>query len=105
MTTIRRLAAILAADIAGYSRLMSADEEGTIAAFRDNLSGFPEVLGNGPLAWEEQRLKWGGGNSGRASGAAPLQTTREDAPAVVPPVAGPDRRVVSACRHLRRYAR
>ena len=35
MTTIRRLAAILAAEIAGYPRLMSADEEGTIAAFRD----------------------------------------------------------------------
>jgi adenylate cyclase len=27
----RRLAAILAADIAGYSRLMGADEEGTLA--------------------------------------------------------------------------
>ncbi len=30
----RRLAAILAADVAGYSRLMGADEEGTIAALR-----------------------------------------------------------------------
>jgi hypothetical protein len=28
MTAIRRLAAILAADVAGYSRLMGADEEG-----------------------------------------------------------------------------
>ena len=28
----RRLAAILAADVAGYSRLMSADEEGTLRA-------------------------------------------------------------------------
>jgi adenylate cyclase len=28
----RRLAAILAADIAGYSRLMSLDEEGTLTA-------------------------------------------------------------------------
>jgi adenylate cyclase len=27
----RRLAAMLAADVAGYSRLMRADEEGTIA--------------------------------------------------------------------------
>jgi class 3 adenylate cyclase len=27
----RKLAAILAADIAGYSRLMGADEEGTLA--------------------------------------------------------------------------
>jgi adenylate cyclase len=30
----RRLAAILAADIAGYSRLMEADEEGTLAALK-----------------------------------------------------------------------
>ena len=29
MPTVRRLAAILAADMAGYSRLMEADEEGT----------------------------------------------------------------------------
>jgi class 3 adenylate cyclase len=29
MTQTRRLAAILAADVAGYSRLMGADEEGT----------------------------------------------------------------------------
>jgi class 3 adenylate cyclase len=28
MNQIRRLAAILAADVAGYSRLMGADEEG-----------------------------------------------------------------------------
>ena len=31
MTAIRRLAAILAADVAGYSRLMGADEERTLA--------------------------------------------------------------------------
>src|SRR5205814_7708971 len=30
MTAIRRLAAILAADVAGYSRLMGVDEEGTL---------------------------------------------------------------------------
>jgi hypothetical protein len=29
MASTRRLAAILAADVAGYSRLMEADEEGT----------------------------------------------------------------------------
>jgi len=29
MATVRRLTAILAADVAGYSRLMGADEEGT----------------------------------------------------------------------------
>src|SRR5712691_5891807 len=30
----RRLSAILAADVAGYSRLMGADEEGTLAALK-----------------------------------------------------------------------
>jgi hypothetical protein len=30
MTQTRRLAAILAADVAGYSRLMGTDEEGTL---------------------------------------------------------------------------
>jgi class 3 adenylate cyclase len=34
MNQTRRLAAILAADVAGYSRLMGVDEEGTLAALR-----------------------------------------------------------------------
>ena len=34
MSATRRLAAILAADVAGYSRLMGADEEGTLAALK-----------------------------------------------------------------------
>jgi adenylate cyclase len=34
MTTTRRLAAILAADVAGYSRLMGADEVGTLEAVK-----------------------------------------------------------------------
>jgi adenylate cyclase len=34
VTQTRRLAAILAADVAGYSRLMGADEEGTLAALK-----------------------------------------------------------------------
>jgi class 3 adenylate cyclase len=34
MTATRRLAAILAADVAGYSRLMGADEEGTLVALK-----------------------------------------------------------------------
>src|SRR6201981_3893221 len=34
MTVTRRLAAILAADVAGYSRLMGADEEGTLARLK-----------------------------------------------------------------------
>ena len=35
MSITRRLAAILAADVAGYSRLMGADEEGTLAALKE----------------------------------------------------------------------
>jgi len=34
----RRLAAILAADVAGYSRLMGADEEGTLAALKGDIN-------------------------------------------------------------------
>jgi adenylate cyclase len=34
MASTRRLAAILAADVAGYSRLMGADEVGTVEALR-----------------------------------------------------------------------
>ena len=34
MSPTRRLAAILAADVAGYSRLMGADEEGTLERFK-----------------------------------------------------------------------
>jgi class 3 adenylate cyclase len=40
--TTRRLAAILAADVAGYSRLMHADEEGTHARFTALMSGVIE---------------------------------------------------------------
>src|SRR5579862_7663251 len=36
MTAHRRLAAILAADVVGYSRLMGEDEAGTAAAVRDS---------------------------------------------------------------------
>jgi adenylate cyclase len=34
MASTRRLAAILAADVAGYARLMGEDEEGTLAALK-----------------------------------------------------------------------
>jgi class 3 adenylate cyclase len=36
MTAARRLAAILAADVVGYSRLMGEDEKGTAKAVRDS---------------------------------------------------------------------
>ena len=35
MNQTRRLAAILAADVAGYSRLMGADEEGTLERLKE----------------------------------------------------------------------
>jgi adenylate cyclase len=35
MASIRRLAAVVAADIAGYSRLIGADEDGTLHRLRD----------------------------------------------------------------------
>ena len=44
----RRLAAILAADVAGYSRLIEADEEGThgrLKALRDDLID-PKIAGD-----------------------------------------------------------
>jgi adenylate cyclase len=45
MSQTRRLAAILAADVAGYSRLMGADEEGTHKRLRAHLSGltYPKI--------------------------------------------------------------
>ena len=47
MSPTRRLAAILAADVAGYSRLMGADEEGTLErlkALRRELVGREEIV-------------------------------------------------------------
>ena len=45
----RRLAAILAADMVGYSRLMGADEEGTIARQRDHRAALidPQIASHG----------------------------------------------------------
>jgi len=46
--TARRLAAILAADVAGYSRLMGADEEGTAQMLRERRAAAePLVAGHG----------------------------------------------------------
>src|SRR6266853_1022611 len=49
----RRLAAILAADVAGYSRLMGEDEEGTLAA----LKGIRRELGDPKIADHRGRVK------------------------------------------------
>jgi class 3 adenylate cyclase len=42
MASTRRLAAILAADVAGYSRLMGADEEGTHERLKAHLHALVE---------------------------------------------------------------
>jgi adenylate cyclase len=44
MTTIRRLAAILAADVVGYSRLMEQDKAGTLAALKQRCKEVLEPL-------------------------------------------------------------
>src|SRR5258707_8981550 len=44
----RRLAAIVCADVAGYSRMMGADESGTHAAFKAHRSAvYPVILNHG----------------------------------------------------------
>src|SRR5256885_16797483 len=45
----RRLSAIFVADVAGYSRLMGADEEGTHARLNEHLSAllYPEIEQHG----------------------------------------------------------
>ena len=40
----RKIAAILAADVVGYSRMMSADEEGTVSALKARRALFDEVV-------------------------------------------------------------
>jgi adenylate cyclase len=52
MATVRRLTAILAADVAGYSRLMGADEEGTHA----RLQGHYRELVNPKIAEHRGRI-------------------------------------------------
>ena len=52
MTATRRLAAILAADVAGYSRLMGGDEEGTLAA----LKAIRRELGDPKIAEHRGRI-------------------------------------------------
>ena len=44
----RRVSAILAADVVGYSRLMETDEEGTLAALRQHRREFFDPLREHP---------------------------------------------------------
>src|ERR1700720_2588212 len=52
MPSVRRLTAILAADVAGYSRLMGADEEGT----HERLKGHLEELVNPKIREHRGRI-------------------------------------------------
>src|SRR6266542_7129047 len=52
MAATRRLAAILAADVAGYSRLMGADEEGTL----DRLKAYRRQLVDPKIAEHRGRI-------------------------------------------------
>ena len=52
MTATRRLAAILAADVAGYSRLMGADDEGTL----ERLKGLRRELVDPKIAEHHGRI-------------------------------------------------
>jgi len=63
MTATRRLAAILAADVAGYSRLMGADEEGTLdrlKAHRRQLVDPKIAEHRGPHRQDYRRRRTGG---------------------------------------------
>jgi class 3 adenylate cyclase len=44
MPVARRLAAIVAADVAGYSRLMGLDEAGTAKALRDHRAAVDPIV-------------------------------------------------------------
>src|SRR5512139_2112902 len=44
MNTNRRLAAIMVADVVGYSRMMEADEVGTLAALKERRKGVLEPV-------------------------------------------------------------
>jgi adenylate cyclase len=57
MPPVRRLTAILAADVAGYSRLMGADEEGTHARLKAH---FAELV--------EPKIKQHSGHTGKNTG-------------------------------------
>ena len=66
----RKLAAILAADVAGYSRLMEADEEGTLAALR----GHREIV-DGMIAAHRGRVFNTAGDSVIAEFASAVEAT------------------------------
>jgi len=67
----RRLAAILAADVAGYSRLMGEDEEAALAT----LQAYREVI-DGIIADKDGRVFGSAGDSVVAEFASPVEAVR-----------------------------
>lgn len=67
----RKLAAILCADVAGYSRLMGADEEATLRT----LNAYREVI-DGLVANHRGRVFGSGGDSVIAEFASPVESVR-----------------------------
>src|SRR5215469_2594009 len=74
MPPVRRLAAILAADVAGYSRMMGADEEAT----HERLKGHLQALIGPKIAQHRGRIVKNTGDVG-ASGGFALPPTRTKA--------------------------
>ena len=67
----RRIAAILAADVVGYSRLMGKDEETTLAT----LNGYRAVI-DGLIAIHTGRVFGSAGDSVIAEFASPVEAVR-----------------------------
>ena len=67
----RRLAAILAADVVGYSRLMGEDEEGTPATLKSYRSVIDELIQT-----RDGRVFGGAGDSVIAEFASPVEAVR-----------------------------
>ena len=67
----RRIAAILAADVAGYSRLMGKDEEGTLASLKVHREVFDRLI-----ARHEGRVFGSAGDSVIAEFASPVEAVR-----------------------------
>ena len=63
MSANRRLAAIMVADVVGYSRLMEADEAGTLAALKERRKAVLEPVVEG--AWRADRQGDGRRRAGR----------------------------------------
>ncbi len=103
MSTNRRLAAIMVADVVGYSRMMEADEAGTLAALKERRKGVLEpvvkahggrivkVMGDGVLVEFASAVN-------AVQGAIELQKKMAEANEGVPKIA-PDR---AAHRHQSR---